>query len=470
MSWLLNIPSYLKTIGAVVSGISVAYDIVADAVKGIRKIYEDIRNTPPSSRRVLADDPLLKELEEFLGRHTDLKRSIKNVSIPPNKAAELIVHAYSKVGTTKSNATTKTLSKLYANPKIGEFYGSKGEVLRHQLQTNRNGLVKDIASHTYFDRETEAMSMANHPKTKLSLNSLLKSVYLSSNLSYADEFTLAKIYPGRKPAAVWTGTEIVPYTNGVLSVTDAFGLLNSSLNWVCAAWCPLLGSMVRGDGYWDGSCTDAQFSTSTVTNCNFQNQLGNNIITSMRSPGYADLYTADPPFTNNMMIWAGELSWTVEAPSATIGGTVYRALIPLSVFQAMSWPQIRTLCYRESMTVGKTYSVRVAVRNPSVIAAGLNATGSGFSSLDGGAVGEMVAIIMVHNPSQPIAGGQMAFDVISNVKINYGYYGLGNNPWTGSATTVDRQKLDIQNKLSPSQHEALASLPFAEAKIGRAHV
>ena len=98
------------------------------------------------------------------------------------------------------------------------------------------------------------------------------------------------------------------------------------------------------------------------------------------------------------------------------------------------------------MVAGREYSIRVGVQNRKLVHE-VSYIPSTTASNNTPFQTELVAVMMVHNPSVSLTGGTPGtFDVIQKVAVNYSFAPLHNNPWTASLS-VDDVSLDYNEVL-----------------------
>lgn len=447
----------IRTCNNVVEGIKTT----VGQVDKVRRWILDWWNTRNDSRRSLAAaDPkisfALSDVRQWLDNHPDIRSDLLNPKISSQQILEKFV-AYKQSQTQPSNQTSNQLA-IYKEPSSKPDKAQSG-IAKYSAPLEsyvKNGRLLYRETNTYKTKPAMGLYYSDNPNTlssrplsvdqvsKLSLEDIRDSMWLRDSLHAADAMTMACMFPGQKPTQYFDGQTLVPMNSGTLSVTDTFG--SSSAEWTLMAWSPVIGSFVRGAGYWDAQGTDAQFNAAQTNTSNFAIQTSNAATGSISASGYTTLYTAAPPYTNNVFIWAGELSVTIETPQAVQSGTIYRALIPAYQFyQGLTWKQIQIISQREAIQHGKTYSIRNCVQNRGSIhatAGNLNPTLTSAGNLGN----EYVAVIMIHNPAVAITtSGTATFDVVQKVSINYAFTGLQNNPWTATMgvdySTVDRPQV-----------------------------
>lgn len=442
-------------------------------VDKVRRWILDWWNTRNESKRSLAaGDPkisfALTEVRQWLDSHPDIRADLLNPKISSQQIIDRFI-AYKQALIAPSNQTSNQVA-LYKETSSKSDKEPRG-IVKYSVPVEsyvKNGRLLYRETNTYKTKPAQALYYSDNPNTlsskpltvdqvsRLSLDDIRDSLWLRDSLHAADAMTMACMFPGQKPTQYFDGQTLVPMNSGVLSVTDTFG--SSTAEWTLMAWSPVIGSFVRGAGYWDAQGSDAQFNASQTNTSSFTNQTSNAATSSLAASGYTALYTAAPPYTNNTFIWAGELSVTIETPQAVQSGTIYRALVPAYQFyQGLTWKQVQILSQREAIQHGKTYSIRVCVQNRSSIhatAGNLNPTLVSAGNLGN----EYVAVMMIHNPAVAITTlGTATFDVVQKVSINYAFTGLQNNPWTATMG-LDYSTMDKPQVL-PGVVKALTASP-----------
>jgi len=234
---------------------------------------------------------------------------------------------------------------------------------------------------------------------------LIHSHWLRGALHYMDGYFFSRLYPGQSAVPLIHSNEPVPAHNSIVNVTLTKG--STAAEWIFITCSSVWGSMNDGPGI------SLLYSTTLPTS-------SNSIATStvLATQPWTDWYgsTMDT-FTSGCIIWATQLSVSLECAMATLAGSAYVGAI--SYGQWITGVPTSALLARAEKIDLKSTGGRVTMRNLiQNTALAYNPPSGGSISL-GAARGEMVSYMMIHAPALSLTGSLATVTPVVSVSSNY---------------------------------------------------